>query len=158
MVVMLLGVPASSAATHGRLITDAAYSIRFYLPTAWKHPIVTTSTSASTKLLVQDVSGATVVGLVQVQVIPGRHTNASQIASGLLSSTAGAKVLGSRIVKFPFGKVEQLRFSVKTSLVLVEGMADSFYARGRTYVVAFDSAHTRINAVAQAAVMHSWQN
>jgi hypothetical protein len=77
-----LAAPAAAATSHGRQISDSTYSISFYVPSTWKHSVVTTSTSGTTKVLVEDVSGAIVVGLVQVQVIAGRNTNASAIAAG----------------------------------------------------------------------------
>jgi hypothetical protein len=148
--------PAAAATSHGRQITDSKYSISFYVPATWKHPVVTTSTSATTKLSVEDVSGAVGVGLVQVQVIAGRDTNASVIATGLLEATPAAEILGSSVARFRFGKAEQLRFSLATSTGVVYGIADAFRLRTHTYIVAFDAADPSINARARATVMTSW--
>jgi hypothetical protein len=152
----LLVAPAGAAAAHGRQVTDAKYSISFELPTTWKHTVVTTSTTGTTKLLVQDVSGSSVLGLVQVQLIAGRNTNASAIASGLLQSTPGAKILGSSVAKFPFGKSEQLRFSLQESSEVVYGIAEAFYLHKHTYLVAFDSADPAVNSKSKSVVMNSW--
>jgi hypothetical protein len=94
--------------------------------------------------------------LVQVQIINGRHTNASVIASGVLQGTPGAKILGSSIAKFSFGKAEQIRFSIQTSTNEVYGIAEAFYLHKRTYVVAFDSIDPGVNTKSRSAVMNSW--
>jgi len=151
-----LAAPAAAATSHGRQITDSKYSISFYIPSTWKHPIITTETSGTTKVLVEDVSGAIVVGVVQVQVISGRNTNASAIATGLLESTPGAKILGSSVAKFPFGKAEQLRFSLEGSSGVVYGIADAFYLHTHTYIVAFDATDPSTNTEARSVVMTSW--
>jgi hypothetical protein len=151
-----LAAPAAAATSHGRQITDSKYSISFHIPSTWKHPVVAMSTSRSTKVLVEDVSGATVVGFIQVQVIAGRSTNASAIATGLLDSAPGAKILGSSVAKFPFGKAEQLRFSLEATTGVLYGVADAFYLHTHTYLVAFDAADRSIDAKARAAVMTSW--
>jgi hypothetical protein len=147
---------AAATTSQGRQISDSTYSISFHIPSAWKHSVVTTSTSGTTKVLVEDVSSAIVVGLVQVQVISGRNTNASAIAAGLLQSTPGAKILGSSVAKFPFGKAEQLRFTLEGSAGIVYGIADAFYLHSRTYIVAFDATDPSTNVKARSAVMTSW--
>jgi hypothetical protein len=114
------------------------------------------STSRTTKILVEDVSGASVVGFIQVQVIAGRDTSASAIATGLLESAPGAKILGSSVAKFPFGKAEQLRFSLEASIGVLYGIADAFRLHAHTYLVAFDAADPSVNAKARSAVMTSW--
>lgn len=153
----LLVAPAGAATAHGRQITDPKYSISFELPTTWKHPVITMTSTGTTKLLVQDVSGASILGLVQVQIIAGRNTNASAIATGLVQATPGAKILGSSVSKFPFGKAEQLRFSLQTSTEVVYGIAEAFYLHKHTYIVAFDSADPAVNTKSRAVVMDSWR-
>jgi hypothetical protein len=154
----LVGGSAGAASVHGRQITDSKYSISFVLPTTWKHPVTTMRSNGTTKLLVQDVSGSSILGLVQVQIINGRHTNASIIATGLVQGTPGAEVLGSSIAKFSFGKAEQLRFSIQTPTKVVYGIADAFYLHKRTYIVAFDSVDPAVNAKSRAVVMGSWSS
>jgi hypothetical protein len=161
VLVMLAGVaeliaPAVAATSHGRQITDSRYSISFFIPPTWKHPVVKTSTSGTTKVSVEDVSGAVGLGLVQVQVMAGHDTDASVIARGLLGATPGAEILGSSVAKFPFGKAVQLRFSLETTSGVVYGIADAFYLHTHTYIVAFDAADPSTNKAARAAVMSSW--
>jgi hypothetical protein len=152
----LLVAPAGAATVHGRQITDAKYSISFRLPATWKHPVTTMTSNGTTKLLVRDISGSSILGLVQVQIIAGRHTNASVIATGVVQGTPGAKVLGSSIAKFSFGKAEQLRFSIQTSTNVVYGIADAFYLHKLTYIVAFDSVDPAVNTQSRSVVMGSW--
>ena len=147
---------AVAAVTHGPKVTDAKYSIGFYLPLSWKHPVVTTSTSTTTKLLVQNDVKSIVQGVVQVQVLNGRHTNVSDIANGLLASTPGAKVLGSSVVSFSFGKAEQLEFTIRSGNALVYGTAEAFFQHHVSYIVAFDATAPSINRVTRASVMKSW--
>jgi hypothetical protein len=151
-----LAAPAAAAASHGRKITDTRYAISFHLPPTWKHSKVTTSTSRTTKVLVEDLSGAKVVGFVQVQVIAGRNTNASAIATGLLESAPGADILGSSVAKFPFGKAEQLRFRLEAASGEMYGIADAFRLHAHTYLVAFDAPDPAVNATARSAVLSSW--
>jgi hypothetical protein len=153
---VLLVAPATAATNRGRQITDSKYSISFHIPSTWKHPAITMSTSRTTKVLVEDVSGASVVGFIQVQVVAGRDTSASAIATGLLESAPGAKILGSSVARFPFGKAEQLRFSLEASTGVLYGIADAFRLHGHTYLVAFDAADPSVNAKARSAVMTSW--
>ena len=147
---------AVAAVAHGRKVTDARYSIGFYLPLSWKHPVVTTSTSTTTKLLVQNDVKSIVEGVVQVQVLSGRHTNVADIANGLLASTPGAKVVGSGIVSFSFGKAEQLEFTIQSGTALVYGTAEAFFQHHVSYIVAFDATAPSINRVTRASVMNSW--
>jgi hypothetical protein len=154
----LLLVPAGAASVHGRQITDSKYSISFVLPTSWKHPVVTMKSSGTTKVLVRDVSGSSILGLVQVQIFTGRHTNATMIARGILAGTPGAQILGSSIAKFPFGKAEQIRFSTGEPAKVVYGIAEAFYLHKRTYIVAFDSLNPTVNARSRAVVMQSWSS
>jgi hypothetical protein len=143
---------------RGRHITDSKYSISFVLPTSWKHPVITMRSNGTTKVLVRDVSGSSILGLVQVQIVAGRHTNATVIASGILQGTPGAQILGSSVAKFPFGKAEQIRFSTEESAKVVYGIAEAFYLHKRTYIVAFDSLDPTVNAQSRAAVMRSWSS
>jgi hypothetical protein len=152
----LLAIAPVQAVTRGQHITDAKYSVSFYLPASWKRPVVTTTTSSTTKLLIQDVVRSSAVGVVQVQVLNGRHTNASEIADGLLAATSGAKVVGSKVAAFPFGKAEQLDYTIQTTTALVYGTAEAFYLHHVTYIVAFDATSPGINRVSKAAVMESW--
>jgi len=154
---MMLGIiPGADGATHGRSIVDAKYSIKFYAPSSWKHCVVTTTDTGSSKLVVQDVSGSTVVGVVAVLVVAGRSTNASAIAAGVLSASPGSRVLGSGVQAFGFGKAEELRYTLVESGVTVYGIAEAFYQRKHTYIVAFYSISARVNTVARSAVMNSW--
>jgi hypothetical protein len=126
LVVSVLEIASAQAVTKGKRISDATCAISFYLPSTWKHPVVTTATSLTTKVLVQNVVNSTVQGVVQVQVLNGRHTNVADIADGLLAATSGAKVVGSRVVSFPFGSAEELDFTIQTTSELVYGTADAF--------------------------------
>jgi hypothetical protein len=153
---VLLAAPTAAATSHGRQITDSKYSISFHIPSTWKHPVVKRPTSGTTKVSVEDVSGSIGLGLVQVQVIAGHKTDASEIATGLLEAAPGAAILGSSVAKFQFGDAVQLRFSLGTSAGAVYGIVDAFYLHARTYIVAFDAADPSINAKARAAVMGSW--
>jgi hypothetical protein len=156
VVAMLSSLPCAGAATHGRLITDAKYSIKFYVPANWKHCVVTTSDSGSAKIVVQDESGNSIVGVVAVLVVAGRSANASAIAAGLLSSSSGVKVLGSSVESFSFGRAEQLRYSLVESGVRVFGIAESFYQHKHTCIVAFYSVTSSANVAARSVVMNSW--
>ena len=60
------------------------------------------------------------------------------------------------VAKFPFGKAEQLRFSLEASTGVVYGIADAFRLHRHTYLVAFDAADPSVNAKARSAVMTSW--
>jgi hypothetical protein len=154
--IMLLSAPLGAAVKHGEQVTDARYSIRFLLPVAWKDAAVTTATTGSTKVLVQDISGTAAVAVVQVQVVDGRNTNAAEIATGLVQSAPTAKILGSAVKSFRFGKAEELRFSLTNSGIVVYGIADAFYLHNKTYIVAFDSARSGMNSAAQNSVLGSW--
>jgi hypothetical protein len=156
VVAMLALLPGAGAAAHGRLITDATYSIEFYVPANWTHCVVTTSDSGSTKIAVQDESGKSIIGVVAVLVVAGRSTNVSAIAAGLLSSSSGVKVLGSSVESFSFGEAEQLRYSLVESGVRVYGIAESFYRLKHTYIVAFYSVTSSANVAVRAVVMNSW--
>ena len=75
---------------------------------------------------VEDVSGSIGLGLVQVQVIAGHKTDASEIATRP-EAAPGAAILGSSVAKFQFGDAVQLRFSLGTSVGAVYGIVDAFY-------------------------------
>jgi hypothetical protein len=149
-------VPALASSTRGHKVSDVRYSISFYLPAAWQHPVITRPAVSTTKLLVKDIVGTTVKGVVQVQVLSGRHTNVAEIANGLLASTPGATILASRVVEFHLGRAEQLEFSIRSGTAVVYGTAESFYLHHLTYIVAFDASTAETNRVTRDAVMSSW--
>jgi hypothetical protein len=155
--VSLLLLPSAGAITQsGPRVTDAKYGISFRLPTTWTHLVRTTSNSGIVKLEVEDPAIAGTIGLVAVEVVPGRQINAAEVAKGILTNS-GTSILGSKLVRFPIGLAEQLTFSIKTSTgPLVYGTVEGFYRNGRSYYVSVDSPFRSVANPAVKTVMTSW--
>lgn len=161
---VLLGIasvePAANAVTarssSGQHITYAKFGISFYLPADWLHATTTTSATGVTKVSILDKEISGTIGLVQVEVIDGRHISASEIAQGLLSDP-GTAVVGSKLVRFSVGVVEQLTFTLKQKGdPEIYGTTEGFYRDGRSYYVAFDSPYRSVNNAVLKVVMATW--
>jgi hypothetical protein len=143
-------------ASTGTHVEDAKFGISFYLPPDWSHATITTTATGLTKVEVLDKQISGTVGLVQVEVLAGRHISAPEIAQGLLSSP-GTAVTGSKLVRFPIGEAEELSFTlVQKGDPEVYGTMEGFYRGGRSYYVAFDSPYRSVNNAVLKVVMATW--
>jgi hypothetical protein len=150
----LIAGPAA-ASVLGRHVADDKFAISFNLPQSWHGAVVSTTNSAITKVQVFEPHVDRSDGLIRVDVVAGRQLSAAKLASAL-GATSGIKVLGSKVVSYRIGKVEQLTFTARESNVLVYGTIEGFYRAGRTYYVAFESPRRAVSDGAITVAMGTW--
>ena len=156
----LISLPSGATVKHGQHVTDKKYGISFNLPSTWKQPSLVVTSTGSVKLEVLNRFSSTSFGIVQVEPLAGRNVSAAGIAAGIReesSASALANVTGSEIVKLPFGKAEQLTFTLQIpNSALIYGTVEGFYLNRRTYYVFVSSPSASVASTALKTVMASW--
>ena len=150
---------ASANSNHRRKITDRRYSISFYLPSTWRTPAITTSTSSATKLIIVDKLSSTAAGDVIIEVLPGSKSrvSAALVAAEVIIIYPKATILGSSVVSYARGHAEEVRYTIpEANNVTLFADADAFVLHHRSYLVSFGSDDPQVTAQVRASVLRSW--